>query len=81
MDEEIRIMPRHGGIGFHAAIVGIDAPALAGRIARPDEADGAAACGRGAETANDVRAHDIGLGKVGEGHAVEDCLARRQAGQ
>jgi hypothetical protein len=31
--------------------------------------------------ADDRRAHDIGLGKVGEAHAVEDRLARRQAGQ
>ena len=37
MNEEVRAVFQHGGVGSHAAAGGIDAPALAGGIARPDE--------------------------------------------
>ncbi len=49
MQQEIRAMLAHGGEGEHAAIVGIDAPALSGDVAAPDEADVAAIGRRGAE--------------------------------
>jgi hypothetical protein len=37
MDEEVGRVAGHGGVGLHAVVV--DAPALAGGVARPGELD------------------------------------------
>ena len=50
MKEEIGIMRRHDGIGLHAAVIHIDAEALARGVGRPDEAHRPAASGRRAES-------------------------------
>ena len=51
MDQEIRAMLSHGLKTHHAAVVRIDAPALSGDIAAPDETHVAAAGRRGAKAA------------------------------
>ena len=79
MDEEGGLDLAHRLVDLHAAPVEIDAPALPRRVARPDEADVLAGCGRRPEAAGDRLAHELPVGKVDETHAVEDALAGRQA--
>ena len=74
MNQEIRLVLVHGGVGDHAAVVGIDAPALSGDIAAPDEADIAAVGGRGTEAANHGFADDIRMRKVAQPHPIENIL-------
>ena len=65
----------HGGEGDHAAVVGIDAPALARDIATPDEADVAPVAGRGAEAADHGLARHVGVRQVAELDPIEDVLS------
>ena len=67
-------MLAHGGEGEHAAIVGIDAPALSGDVAAPDETDVAPVGGRGAEAADHRLARNIGMREVAEFDAIEYVL-------
>jgi len=46
VDEEGGLDFAHGLVAGHAAPIKIDAPALAGRVAGPDEADVLLGCGR-----------------------------------
>ncbi len=79
VDEEVGLETAHGLVDRHAAHVGVDAPALAGGVARPHQADVAGAGGRGAEVADDRLALDASVVQVLEADAVEDVLAGRQA--
>jgi len=81
MQEEIRPVFPHGGEGEHAAIVGVDAPALAGDVAAPDKADVTSVAGRGAEAADHGLPDDIGMGEVAEADSIEDVLPRGQVFQ
>src|SRR4029453_10820860 len=49
VQQKIRSMPAHGGEGEHAAVIRVDAPALSGDVASPDEADVAPIGRRGAK--------------------------------
>ena len=69
-------MLAHGGEGEHAAIVGIDTPALPGDIAAPDETDIAPIRRRGAEAADHRLADDVGMRQIAKFDAIEDILAR-----
>ena len=79
MDEEIRPVAQHGGVGAHAAACLVDAPALAGGIARPDERDGAPVGRRAAKPACHRLADDGRGRKILEADAIEDVLPRGQA--
>ena len=79
MDEEIRPVAQHGRVGAHAAARLVDAPALAGGIARPDERDRAPVGRRGAKTADHRLADDGRRGQILEADAIEDVLPGRQA--
>ena len=81
MQEEVRLVFAHGGEGEHAAIVGIDAPALAGDVAAPDKIDVAPIAGRGAEAADHGLADNVGMGEIAEADSIEDVLARGQVFQ
>jgi hypothetical protein len=81
MQQEIRAMLAHGGKGEHAAVVRIDAPALARDVAAPDETDVATIGRRGAETANHCLALDVDMRQVAEADAVENVLAGGQVFQ
>ena len=81
MQQEIRAMLAHGGEGEHAAVVGIDAPALSGDVAAPDETDVAAIGRRGAEAADHRLALDVGMREVAEADAIEDVLPGGQVFQ
>ena len=74
MQQEIRPVLGHGGEGDHAAIVGIDAPALARDIAAPDETDIAPVGRRGAEAADHRLAGDVGMREVAEPDPIENVL-------
>ncbi len=76
MDEEVGLMPGHGGVSDHAVFV--DAPSLPRGVARPHEADAAAVRGCGAEAADHGRAHRVYVVEVLRREAVEDVLSRRQ---
>jgi hypothetical protein len=78
MDEEIRPVAQHGRVGAHAAAGLVDAPALAGGIAGPDERDGTAVARRAAKTSGHRLAHDRRRGQILEADTIEDVLARRQ---
>ena len=80
MNEEVGIALAHGLIDAHAAEGGVDAPALTGGVARPQEADIAGAIGGGAK----VPGHRLGEragDDVLELHAIEDVLACGQTGE
>src|SRR4029077_5341725 len=81
MQQEIWAVLAHGGEGEHAAIIGIDAPALAGDIATPDKTDIAAIAGRGTEAADHRLAHDVDMREVAEADTVENILTRGQVFQ
>ena len=81
MDEERGLDLAHGLVDLHAAPVGVDAPALARGIGRPDEADVLPDRGRGPEAAGDRLADELAVGEVDHGHAVVDLLAGRQPGE
>ena len=68
-------MLAHGGEGEHAAVVRIDAPALSGDVAAPDEADVAPIGRRGTEAPEHRLALDIDVGQIAKADAVEDLLA------
>ncbi len=74
MQQEIRPVLAHGCEHEHAAVIGIDAPALSGDIAAPYETDVAAAGRRGAEAADHRLARDGGMREVPEPDAIEDIL-------
>ena len=78
MQQEIRPVFAHGCEGDHAAVIGIDAPALSGDVAAPDEADVAAVGRRGAEAADHRLAFDRRVGEIAEADAVEDVLSARK---
>ena len=69
---------QHGRVGAHAAARLVDAPALPGGVARPDERHRAAVGRRGAEAADHRLAQDGRRGEVGKADAVEDVLPGRQ---
>ena len=69
---------QHGRVGAHAAARLVDAPALPGGVARPDERDGAPLARRGAETADLRLAQDRRLRQILEADAIEDVLPGRQ---
>ena len=71
-------MLAHGGEGEHAAIVRVDAPALSGNVAAPDETDVAAIGWRGAEPSDHRLAFDADMREVAKPDAVEDLLPGRQ---
>ncbi len=74
-------MLAHGGEGEHAAVIRIDAPALSGDVAAPDEADVAAISRRGPEPPDHRLALDIGVGEIAKADAVENVLSRGQVFQ
>src|SRR5581483_3456237 len=74
MNEKIRAMRVHGCKTHHAAIVRIDAPALARDVAAPHEADVTTIGGRGAETAGHHLARYVGMREIAEFDAVENVL-------
>jgi hypothetical protein len=78
MQEEVRLVLLHGGKSEHAAVVGIDAPALAGDIAAPDKADIALVGRRGAEAADHGLAHGVNMREVAKPGAIKDVLPGRQ---
>src|SRR5262245_65632883 len=51
VDEEIRVVAQHGGVGTHAAARFVAAPTLPGRVARPHERTRAPVARRGAKPA------------------------------
>jgi len=78
MQQEIRTMLAHGGEGEHAAVVGVDAPALSGDVAAPDEADVAPVARCRAKTPDHGFACDIDVGEIAKADAVKDVLPGRQ---
>ena len=85
-EEEVRVEGAHRGEDAEAAAVDVDAPALAGGVARPQEADVARAFapfpgGRGAEGAGHGFAHHALVGQVLELHAHEHLASGGQAGE
>src|SRR5258705_13897197 len=78
MDEEVGPVLEHGGAGAHASVRRVDAPTLAGGIARPYERDRAPVARRGAKASDRRLAHDRGRSHVLETDAVEDVLSGRQ---
>ena len=80
MQQEIRLVFLHGGKGEHAAVVGIDAPALAGDIAAPQKC--VAPVGRrGAEAADRRLARNVGMRQVAEADAIKNILSGGQVFQ
>src|SRR5205814_304962 len=79
MDEEVWPVVEHGRKGAHAAALLVDAPALAGSVARPAERYRAPLDRRGAEAPDERLAGDRGRREVGERHPVEDVLSARQS--
>ena len=77
MDEEVGLIVAHGGVAAHAAACRIDAPALAHRVARPQEGDRAPVFRRRAEMP-DLRLTEHRRGQILEAEAIEDVLVRRQ---
>ena len=71
-------MLAHGGKGEHAAIVRVDAPALSGNVAAPDETDVAAIGRRSAEPSDHRLAFDADMREVAKPDTVEDLLPGRQ---
>ena len=78
VQQEIRTIFAHGGEGEHAAVIGVDAPALSGDVATPDETDVAATGRRGAEAPEHRLARDIDIREIAKPDAVEDFLPRGQ---
>ncbi|MBA7645384.1 hypothetical protein ES703_53140 [subsurface metagenome] len=78
MDEEVGTVVQHRAIGAIAAARGIDAPALPGGVAGPQEGYRAALGRRGAET-SDLHIAGVASIMLFEAHAVEDVLSCRQA--
>ena len=74
MQQEIRAMLAHGGEGEHAVVVRVDAPALSGNVAAPDETDVAAIGRRGAEPPDHRLAFDADMREVAKPDTVEDLL-------
>jgi hypothetical protein len=78
MNEEVRLVAQHSAVRAHAAAAFVDAPALAGGVARPCERDRAAVGRRGAEMAGLGLAKNHRRAEVLELHPVEDVLAGRK---
>ena len=78
MDEEVRAVGEHRGVGAHAAARLVDAPALAGGVARPHERDRAPLGRRGAEVPDHRLAEDGRRGEILELDAIEDVRPGRQ---
>ena len=83
VDEKVRVAQAHRFIDFHAAKIGIDAPALTALVAAPVKPHGTGAIGRrcGPELARDGFALDLRIIGIDIAHAHEDRLADRQAAQ
>nr|GEU28582.1 hypothetical protein [Tanacetum cinerariifolium] len=83
VDEKVRIAQAHRFIDFHAAKIGVDAPALAALVAAPVKAHGPGAIGRrrGPELSRDGLALDLRIVGIHVAHAHEYRLAGRQAAQ
>ncbi len=79
VDEEVGLAPGDGRVGPHA--LGVDAPALPGRVARPGEAHVAAVGRRGAEAPDDRLGDGVHVVEILRREAVEHVLARGQVGQ
>src|SRR3954452_5551899 len=71
-------MPAHGGEGEHAAIVRVDAPALSGNVAAPDETDVTAISWRSAEPPDHRLAFNAGMREIANPDPVEYLLPGRQ---
>src|SRR5215472_1495144 len=81
MDEEVRLVPKHGSVGPHATPSLVDPPALAGSVAGPNERYAAIVGGSGTEM-TDRRLAEYGrLHQVLRRDPIEDVLAGREAGQ
>ena len=78
VQQKIRAMLAHGGEGEHAAVIRVDAPALSGDVATPDETDVTPIGWRGAEAPDHRLALDAGMREVAKPDAVEDLLPGRQ---
>jgi hypothetical protein len=74
VNEEVGAVAQHGRIGAHAAARLVDAPALAGGVARPYERDRAPVARRGAKAAGHALADDGWEGKILKADPVEDVL-------
>jgi hypothetical protein len=81
VDEEVGAGAAHRLVSAEAAAALVDAPALAGGVARPQEAHVAARRRRGAEAAEDGGGNAAAGIRPLEGHAVEDVGVRRQPRQ
>ncbi len=78
-EEEVRVQPGHLVEDRVAAPVGVDAPALSGQVARPEEPHPVPAPGRGgAEGAVHRLARAAGVVRVGQHHPVVHLPAGRQ---
>ena len=83
VDEHVGVRGAHRVVEPHAAHVGVDAPALADRVGRPGDRHIARRRGRrrGREGAGDRLAPDAQVLQALKPRAIEDALARAQAGQ
>ena len=79
VNQEIGSVALHHGVGAHPAARFVDAPALAGGIARPYEGNRPPIRRRGAKTPDRRLADDRRRREVLEPDAVKDVLSRRQA--
>ena len=78
MQQEVRPVLAHGREGNHAAVVGIDAPALPRDIAAPDKTDVAPVARRGPEAADRRLAGNFGMRQVAKSDAIKNILPRGQ---
>lgn len=78
MNEEVGLGAAHRLVDAVATNLGIDAPTLAGLVAREGEGDGLLLRRRRTEAAGDRRANAAEIGQILEAHAIEERLAGRQ---
>src|SRR3954452_6780130 len=78
VEQEIGTVLVHGGESKHAAIVGIDTPALSGNIAAPYKTDVAPVPGGGSEATDNRLARNVDVREVAEFDAIENVLPRGQ---
>src|SRR5947209_15105591 len=74
MEQEVRAVLAHGGESKHAAIIGIDTPALSGNVAAPDEADVAPVARSSSNTPAYRSARNDGVREIAEPDAIENIL-------
>jgi len=81
VDEEVGLLLAHGLVDLHAAPIQVDAPALAGGVAAPEDVEVARLRRRRAEVTHERPIDRLEIGQVLEAHAIEDMLVRRQVGE